>query len=197
MVSSSFPLWSLVSKEYHFEHFLLKSQVIIEIAGLGLLMLFMKMSRVSQKDWNCSRFWLGNLYKHVRKYRPFFTLISVTKHSFLDISRKLSVSDKQMISISLTFMYPSKRDNLVNSWTARPFKFQPQNLRAELLRGSGLDSISPDLNKRIFLMYKQCKTTDKTTYIKQCKRTYVRIYIIVKLIGDIMEKYMLTFLTGY
>ena len=46
-------------------------------------------------------------------------------------------------------------------------------------------------------MYKQCKTTDKTTYIKQCKRTYVRIYIIVKLIGDIMEKYMLTFLTGY
>ena len=36
MVSSSFPILSLVSKEYHFEHFPLKSPVIIEIAGLRL-----------------------------------------------------------------------------------------------------------------------------------------------------------------
>ena len=33
---------SLVSKDYHFEHFPLKSPVIIEIAGLRLLMLFTK-----------------------------------------------------------------------------------------------------------------------------------------------------------
>ena len=52
------------------------------------------------------------------------------------------------------------RNNLVNSLAARPFKFQCQNLRAELLRGPGLDSISPDFNKIKFLMYKQCKTTD-------------------------------------
>ena len=45
MVSSSFPIRSLVSKECHFKHFLLKSPVIIEIAGLGLLMLFIRMSK--------------------------------------------------------------------------------------------------------------------------------------------------------
>ena len=87
MVSSSFPILSLVSKEYHFEHFPLKSPVIIEIAGLRLLMLFIRMSKESQMDWICSLFWLGDLYKHVRKHRLFFTVISVTKHSCrLDIS---------------------------------------------------------------------------------------------------------------
>ena len=35
-----------------------------------------------------------------------------------------------------------------------------QNLRADLLRGPVLDSISPDFNKRKFWMYKQCKTTN-------------------------------------
>ena len=53
MVSSSFPILSLVSKEYHFEDFPLKSPVIIEIAGLRLLMLFKRMSRESQKYWIC------------------------------------------------------------------------------------------------------------------------------------------------
>ena len=42
MVSRSFPILSLVSKEYHFEHFQLKSPVIIEIAGLRLLMSLLK-----------------------------------------------------------------------------------------------------------------------------------------------------------
>ena len=40
MVSSSFPMLSLVSKEYHFEHFPLKYPAIVKIAGLRLLMLF-------------------------------------------------------------------------------------------------------------------------------------------------------------
>ena len=42
MVSSSFPILPLVSKKYHFEHFQLKSPVIIEIAGLRLLMSLLK-----------------------------------------------------------------------------------------------------------------------------------------------------------
>ena len=32
-----------------------------------------------------------------------------------------------MISVSLTFMHPSMRDNLVNWYGARAFKFQWQN----------------------------------------------------------------------
>ena len=71
-----------VSKEGHFEHFPLKSPVIIKIDELRLSMLFRRVSRESQKDWNCSRFWLGDLYKHVRKHCSFFTVILVTKHSF-------------------------------------------------------------------------------------------------------------------
>ena len=71
---------------------------------IGAINVVHKNVKRSQNDWNCLRFWLGNLYKHVRKHRLFFTMISVTKHSFLDISSKLYVSDKQMISISLTFM---------------------------------------------------------------------------------------------
>ena len=87
IVSSSFPILSLVSKKYHFQHFPLKSPVIIEIVGWRLLMLFRRMSRESQKDQNCSPFWLGDLYKYASKHRSFFTVISVTKHSFrLDIS---------------------------------------------------------------------------------------------------------------
>ena len=50
MVSSFFPILSLVSKEHHFEHFPLKPPVIIEIARLRVLMLFIRMSRESQKD---------------------------------------------------------------------------------------------------------------------------------------------------
>ena len=50
MVSSSFPIYSLVLKEYHLENLPLKSPEIIEIAVLGLLMLFIRMSRESQKD---------------------------------------------------------------------------------------------------------------------------------------------------
>ena len=57
---------SLVSKVYLFEHSPLKSSIIIEIAGL---MLFIRIWRESVKDWNYSRFWLGDLYKHVMKYR--------------------------------------------------------------------------------------------------------------------------------
>ena len=75
MVSSSFPILSLVSKEYHFEDFPLKSPVIIKIAGLRLLMLFKRMSRESQKYWICYWFWLGDLYKHMREHRSFFTVI--------------------------------------------------------------------------------------------------------------------------
>ena len=56
MVSSSFPTWSLVSKGYHFEYFPMKYPVIIEMAGLRPLMLFIRMSRESQKVWNCSIF---------------------------------------------------------------------------------------------------------------------------------------------
>ena len=52
-----------------------------------------------------------------------------------------------MISISLQFFETFKRDNLVNSGGARPFRFQWQNLRDELLGGRGLDSILPDFNK--------------------------------------------------
>ena len=35
-----------------------------------------------------------------------------------------------------------------------------QNLRVKLLRGPRWDSLSPDFNKRKYLMYRQCKTTD-------------------------------------
>ena len=73
ITSGSFPIFSLVSKEYHFEHFPLKSPPIIKTVRLRLLMLFIRMSRESPKDWNCSRFWLGDLYKHVWKHRSFFT----------------------------------------------------------------------------------------------------------------------------
>ena len=86
IISSSFPVLPLVSK-YRFNQFPLKSQAIIEIAGLRLIMLFIRILRESQKDWNCSRFWLGDLYKHERKHRSLFTVILITKHSFrLDIS---------------------------------------------------------------------------------------------------------------
>ena len=68
-----------------------------------------------------------------------------------------NVSDKHMTSISLIFLYPSMRDN---SWAARPFKFQQQNLRTELLRDPGLDSISRDFSNIKFFMYKQYKRTD-------------------------------------
>ena len=44
-----FQILSLVSKKYHFEHFPLKSPVIIEIAGLRLSILFIKMSRESKR----------------------------------------------------------------------------------------------------------------------------------------------------
>ena len=80
--------------------------------------------------------------------------------SSMGMEESRNVSDEQMMSISLKFMWSSKRDNLINSWASRPFKFQWQNLRAELLRVPGLDSISPDFNKIKFLMYKQCKTND-------------------------------------
>lgn len=52
-----------------------------------------------------------------------------------------------MMSVSLIFIYPSIRDNWVNSRAARPFKFQWQNLKAELLQGPGSYSISHDFNK--------------------------------------------------
>ena len=50
-----------------------------------------------------------------------------------------NISDKHMISVSLTFTYPSMRDNLVNP---------------------GLDLTSPVFNKRKILMQKPYKTTD-------------------------------------
>ena len=50
IVSSSIPVLSLVSKEYHFVYFPLKSPVIFEIPELRLLRLFIRMSRESQKD---------------------------------------------------------------------------------------------------------------------------------------------------
>ena len=50
MVSSSCPILSLVSKEYYFEHLPLKSPEIIEIAGLRLLTLFIRMSRGLRND---------------------------------------------------------------------------------------------------------------------------------------------------
>ena len=46
----------------------------------------------------------------------------------------------------------------------------------------GFESISPDFNKRKFLMY---------------QLILVRNYIIGKPIGDVMKEYMLTFLTGH
>ena len=71
--------------------------------------------------------------------------------SSIGMEESRNVSDKQMVSISLTSMKP-KRDNLINLWTATPFIFQWQNLRAEPLRDPGLDSLSPDFNKRKLLM---------------------------------------------
>ena len=47
-----------------------------------------------------------------------------------------------------------------SKWAATPFKFQWQNLRAELLPGPGVDLVSPNFNSWTFLMYKQCKITD-------------------------------------
>ena len=45
MVSSSFPILSLRSKEYRFEHFSLKSSGIIKVTGLRLIMLLLRLSR--------------------------------------------------------------------------------------------------------------------------------------------------------
>ena len=80
MVSSSFPILSLVSKDYHFEHFPLKSPVIIEIAGLRLLMLFTKGLKLFTI--------LAKRPIQAREETSFiFMVISVTKNSFrLDIS---------------------------------------------------------------------------------------------------------------
>ena len=97
-----FLILSLVSKEYHFEHFPLKSPVIIEIAGLRLLMSLIGMSRESQKNWECSRFRLGDLYKDLSKHRLFFTVISVTKHSF-----RLDISLRIMGNWSLSYKHPA------------------------------------------------------------------------------------------
>ena len=58
--------------------------------------------------------------------------------SSIGMEESRNVSDKQMVSISLTSMKP-KRDNLIN-------------LRVEPLRDPGLDSLSPDFNKRKLLM---------------------------------------------
>ena len=110
MVSSSFPILPLVSKVYHFEHFPLKSPVVIEIAGLRLLILFIRMSRESQKDWNCSRFWPGDLSKHVRKHRLFFTGISVTKHYL-----RLDISSLRIINIVLSIVLFSSFNRLLKS----------------------------------------------------------------------------------
>ena len=52
--------------------------------------------------------------------------------SSIGMAESRNVSDKRMIAISLTFMYPSVRDNLVNSWAVRSFKLRWQNLRAEV-----------------------------------------------------------------
>ena len=49
MVSDFFPVLSLVTKEYNFEHFPLKYPIIIEIVA-GLRLLFIGMSGESQKD---------------------------------------------------------------------------------------------------------------------------------------------------
>ena len=46
----------------------------------------------------------------------------------------------------------------------------------------GFESISPDFNKRKFLMY---------------QLILVRNYIIGEPIGDVMKEYLLTFLTGH
>ena len=70
--------------------------------------------------------------------------------------------DKHKISISLKFMWPSVRDNLGDLWAAGSFRFQWKSLRAELLRDPVLDYISPNFNKRTFLMYKQWKTIDNS-----------------------------------
>ena len=75
--------------------------------------------------------------------------------SSIGMEESRDVSNKFMISIPLTFMHPSMRDNLVNSLAARPFKFQCQNLKAELLQGPELDWISPDFSKRKFLNVKK------------------------------------------
>ena len=71
MLSGFFPVLSTVSKEHHFEHFPLNFPAIIEIGGLRLLMMVIRIPKETQKDWDCSRFWLGDLYKHVRKHRSF------------------------------------------------------------------------------------------------------------------------------
>ena len=43
--------------------------------------------------------------------------------SSIGMKESRNVSDVLMITISLTFMQPSIRDKLVNSWAVRPFKF--------------------------------------------------------------------------
>ena len=63
-----------------------------------------------------------------------------------------NVSDKYMVSISLTFI-------------------------TELLLSPGLDSLSHGFNKRKSVMYKQCKTVDIGTYIT---KEYMFIYLFDK-----------------
>ena len=89
-----------------------------------------------------------------------------------------NVSDKHMTSISLIFLYPSMRDN---SWAARPFKFQQQYLRTELLRDPGLDSISRDFSNINFL----CTNNIRELIV-------IRNHTIGKTTGGIMEEYILT-----
>ena len=56
MVSNTFQMLSVEWKEYHFQPFPLKHPVIIETAGLKLLMLFIRMSRKSPRDWTVDCF---------------------------------------------------------------------------------------------------------------------------------------------
>ena len=50
MVSNTSQMLSVEEKEHHFQPFPLKHPVIIETAGLKLLLLFIRMSRKSTKD---------------------------------------------------------------------------------------------------------------------------------------------------
>ena len=87
-----------LSLVHQFDNLALKSQTRIEHAGCWLLILRSTSMRFSQKGWNCSWFWFGDLYRHVKKHLSLFTVISVRKHSFnLQISTFL-ISGKYSLS---------------------------------------------------------------------------------------------------
>ena len=86
------PAISFLSVEHHFECFALKSPKRTEHDSWNLLILLRRKVRSEQNVSSSSSFWLGDLYKQVKKHFSLSTVISATIHSWR--------SDKSVVLIT-------------------------------------------------------------------------------------------------